>query len=568
MTVRKLGTLPVRPFVVLFCIWLVVIGSLISWSSIAAARSHAPDVAGQIEGFKRPRGVHVDSQGNIYVADTENHVIRKFDPAGKYLLEWGGLGKELGKFRYPRDVAVGPNGRVFVADTLNDRIQIFTPSGTPITVIDSGRGSQPDQLDTPKALSVGAGGQLYVADTFNNRVQVFSARGIRLFSWGGSGDGHGGFRNPSGIAISPSGDVYVSDTFHDRIQVFNAAGGFVRKWGGTGRNPGQLLSPRGIDVDIFDRVYVSDSDNHRIQVFASDGTFVQAWGSEGEGADQFRSPKGLALGPFGRIFVADQLNNTVPVFAALSEIEIARDPVEVNEFSVGSAAVTDSRFDSNTLHNIPNLRIVGSSGLLAAGFLDYYLFTGGDERWGSALSEVFEESPGVLTQYFERGVVDWRVPLDLDIPVIERRLAWEFIGGADMGFEPNVSNPHNGIVSGPWGHKISNLAIDGTKTGFLDYYQRHGGEVSFGFPKTEARQDVDLPGRVRFPKWSPGAIRQYFQAAVLEFHPGESIPVVVTLIGYEVLARLFPDDAWREIQAFSPAQELQRNLAYYVPKGE
>ena len=537
-------------------------------SNVAAA-SHPPDVAGQIEGFKRPRGVHVDAAGNIYVADTENHVIRKFDPAGKFLLEWGGLGKELGKFRYPRDIAVGPDDRVYVADTLNDRIQVFTPFGTPLSVIDSGRGSRADQLDTPKAISVDAGGRLYVADTFNNRIQVFSASGIRIFSWGGSGGESGKFRNPSGIAVAPWGDVYVSDTYHDRIQVFNASGGFIRQWGVTGRRPGQLLSPRGIDVDRFGRVYVSDSDNHRIQVFAPDGTFLQTWGSEGEEPDQFRSPKGLALGPFGRIFVADQINDTLPVFTALPEAEVAPDRVAINNFSIGPAAVTELRFDSDTGHNIPNLRILGSWGLLEAGFLDYYLFTGGKERWGSTLSEVFEESPGVLTQYFERGVVDWRHRAGSNVQIIERRLAWDFIGGAgaptDMGYEAEVLNSHAGIVSGPWGHKISNLAVDGTETGFLDFYQSHGGEVSFGFPKTDARPDSDLPGTVRLPKGSPGIVRQYFQAAVFEFRPGEPAPVVLALIGYEVLARLYPDDAWRELAAFAPTPGLDPGSAFSEP---
>src|SRR3989304_6969492 len=105
-----------------------LLGGLLSPSPVWAAPGDPP-VALQISGFKRPQGVDVDPQGNIFVADTENHVVKKFDPSGSLIAQWGGLGSGQSNFRYPRDVAVGPDGRVYVADTVNDRVQGLSASG-------------------------------------------------------------------------------------------------------------------------------------------------------------------------------------------------------------------------------------------------------------------------------------------------------------------------------------------------------------------------------------------------------------------------------------------------------
>src|SRR5437660_1518249 len=81
-------------------------------------------------------------------------------------------------------------------------------------------------------------------------------------------------------------------------------------------------------------------------------------------------------------------------------------------------------------------------------------------RWGYPTSEVFQEEPGNLVQYFQRGVVDWHWRPDLGAYVIDRRLTWDYFGGdragdgSDQGTEAGTSNPNAGDQAGPWGHTV------------------------------------------------------------------------------------------------------------------
>ena len=158
-----------------------------------------------------------------------------------------------------------------------------------------------------------------------------------------------------------------------------------------------------------------------------------------------------------------------------------------------SAVVLRSVFtepDAHLAHNIPNLRVTVGGGDVACNFLSHYETTGGVTRWGFATSEVVEERPGSLTQYYQRGVVDcqerdglWRM---------ERRLVWDYLGGGlgdapDLGTEPDLVSDQVGLPLGPWGHRVSNMAVDGTPTGFLDFFVELGGLQAFGHPKTDRR---------------------------------------------------------------------------------
>ncbi len=71
----------------------------------------------------------VDTAGNVYVADTRNNRIQRFDSSGGYLGQWGSLGSGDGHFDHPYGVAVDPDGKVYVADTYNNRIQKFDSGG-------------------------------------------------------------------------------------------------------------------------------------------------------------------------------------------------------------------------------------------------------------------------------------------------------------------------------------------------------------------------------------------------------------------------------------------------------
>ena len=195
-----------------------------------------------------------------------------------------------------------------------------------------------------------------------------------------------------------------------------------------------------------------------------------------------------------------------------------------------SAVVQRSAFtqpDATLGHNIPDLVVSVGDGEVACDFLTFYRATGDVDRWGYPTSEVIAERPGGLTQYYQRGIVDCQQG-DGDWQM-ERRLVWDDLGG--LGGELSLQSEQPGLPLGPWGHQVSNLAVDGSPTGFLNFFTAMGGLEAFGYPKTAARPD-NAPGAVfGIDGGAPGVIRQYFQAAVFELRPGDADQVHLRFLG-------------------------------------
>ena len=218
-------------------------------------------------------------------------------------------------------------------------------------------------------------------------------------------------------------------------------------------------------------------------------------------------------------------------------------------------------------HNIPDLSVNINGRTVIAGFFSHYRNTGGLKRWGYPTSEVLVLEDGALTQFYQRGVVDFH-----DVGngwVVERRLTWDYVGGGlggsiDQRFESGPFNPNPGTHHGPWGNRVSNTSIEGTVIGFEDFFDQYGGVTAFGFPKTEARFDIERVGRLLGPKQTPGFIRQYFQAAIFEFHPNlPNDPIQLALLGDDLRDQLVPNHT-RE-RAFAAAGRLQIDVEYFPP---
>ena len=143
----------------------------------------------------------------------------------------------------------------------------------------------------------------------------------------------------------------------------------------------------------------------------------------------------------------------------------------------------------------------------------------------------------------------------------------DYLGGGlgdapDLGVEPNLLSEQPGQPAGPWGHRVSNFAIDGTVTGFLDFYREFGGLQAFGLPKSDARLD-DAPGAMLGIEGAQsGIIRQYFQAAVFEFRPGRNQPVQLRLLGDAVRDRLYPYSSHQVFDSFQAAGPLSDGEDY------
>jgi len=259
-------------------------------------------------------GIAVDSSGNVYVADSGNTRVQKFDSNGKFITQWGYYGDGDGQFSDPEGIAVDSSGNVYVADSDRDRIQKFDSNGKFITKWGSG-GTGDGQFSDPQGIAVDSSGNVYVVDYFNNRIQKFDSNGKFITKWGSTGTGDGQFVNPSDISVDSSGNVYVADNLNDRIQKFDSNGKFITKWGSTGTGDGQFRTLQGIAVDSSGNVYVVDYGNDRIQKFDSNGKFITKWGSQGSGDGQFNRPFGITVDSYGNVYVADPGNNRVQVFA-------------------------------------------------------------------------------------------------------------------------------------------------------------------------------------------------------------------------------------------------------------
>lgn len=277
--------------------------------------------------FDLPRGVAVDSTGNIYVADTGNHRIEKFGPNEQLMTKWGSFCDLLqnigcvdseanGQFDSPQGIAVDGAGNVYVADFANARIQKFDSNGRFLMKWGS-RGNGDGQLNEPAGLAADASGNAYVTDFGNNRVLKFDANGKLLLQWGSLGADDGQLFQPRGIAIDGSGNIYVVDSGNDRVQKFSPNGALLAKWGVPGAGDGQFFVPFGIAIDSKGNVYVTDSLNHRVQAFDPSGHLLAQWGRLGRADGLFNTPTGIAIDADGNIYVLDSVNSRIQKFAGM-----------------------------------------------------------------------------------------------------------------------------------------------------------------------------------------------------------------------------------------------------------
>jgi DNA-binding beta-propeller fold protein YncE len=123
--------------------------------------------------FSNPHGIAIDSSGNVYVADSNNDRIQKFDNNGTFIKQWGSSGSGNGQFSNPHGIAIDSSGNVYVADSGNKRIQKSNGDGNVITTLDTGSKISA-QFHNPIDIAADLLGILYVVDGGNNRIDVFA----------------------------------------------------------------------------------------------------------------------------------------------------------------------------------------------------------------------------------------------------------------------------------------------------------------------------------------------------------------------------------------------------------
>jgi sugar lactone lactonase YvrE len=335
----------------------------------------ATDGAGAGARFSAPWALVGDDSGIVYVADTENHVIRKVSISGE-VTTLAGMAGEPGhangfgaaaRFNRPAGMTLDPSGNLYVSDQ-NHVIRRITPGG--LVTAFAGGSFGPDNLFLIFGLASDSAGNIYAAQYGNHTIRKITPAGVITTLAGladspGTADGTGSaarFERPNAVAVDSSGNVFVTELVNNTIRKITPAGVVTTIAGAPGPcgwvdatgTAARFCGPRGAVFDSSGNLIIADGSNFRIRkielgtgavtTLAGDG-FTGSIDGNGTSA-RFANVQGVGRGPFGTLYVAEGSGHTV------RKIDFSANVTTLAGLApqIGStvASGTDARFTSPT----------------------------------------------------------------------------------------------------------------------------------------------------------------------------------------------------------------------------
>lgn len=313
--------------------------------------------------LNHPEGLAIDSSGDVVIADTGNNVVREVNGSTGIIMTIAGNGAAgltgnsgpatSAELNHPEGLALDPGGSVYIADTNNDMIRkvasgnIYDVAGTGVGGYAGDSGSATSaELDSPSGVGIDGDYNIYIADTLNNVVRkvlssggtisTFAGTGTPGFSGDGSSATSARLNGPTSISIATSGPVYIGDTLNNRIREVSGASKTISTIGGNGSESdsgqgaistnSQLSSNTGVASDASGNLYFCDSNNNRVKeivvstgnVINFAGTGIAGYSGDGGSATAARldQPSGIAVDAAGDVYISDTENNVVREVAA------------------------------------------------------------------------------------------------------------------------------------------------------------------------------------------------------------------------------------------------------------